>query len=90
MAIFHCLRFQISQQAATLSSSQPLFYSFSTDEGSRAGNIHASDPYLRASEANRAPRRSHDYDAEDEDDDPYLRLDEEDPGALVTTRNQYP
>lgn len=74
------------QDSSSLSSSQPLFYSFSTDEGSRAGNIHASDlddtddPHLRASEASRAPRRhEYDYHAEDEDDDPYLRLDEEDP-----------
>ena len=71
------------QDASSLSSSQPLFYSFSTDEGSRAGNNHPSvlddtdDPHLRASGASRASRR-HDYD-EDEDDDPYLRLDEEDP-----------
>jgi hypothetical protein len=65
------------QDSSSLSSSQPLFYSFSTDEGSRAGNIHASDlddtddPHLRASEASRAPRRhEYDYHAEDEDDDP--------------------
>jgi len=74
------------QESSSLSSSQPLFYSFSTDEGSRAGNNIGSDlddtddPHLRASEVSRTSRRQdYDYHAEEEDDDPYLRLDEEDP-----------
>src|SRR5882762_8959192 len=74
------------QEASSLSSSQPLFFSFSTDEGSRAGNNHGSDlddiddPHLRASEVSRASRRQdYDYNEAEDDDDPYLRLDEEDP-----------
>ena len=72
------------QEASSLSSSQPLFFSFTTDEGSRAGYNHsgdlddADDPHLRGSEASRGTRQG-DYDRHDEDpEDPYLRLDEED------------
>ena len=78
------------QEASSLSSSHPLFFSFSTDEGSRTGNNRGSDlgdiddPHLRASEVSRASRRQDygyraDEDEDDDDDDPYLRLDEEDP-----------
>ena len=72
------------QEASSLSSPQPLFFSFTTDEGSRAGYDHSGDlddtddPHLRSSEATRGTRQG-DYDHRDEDpDDPYLRLDEED------------
>ncbi|KAH9950218.1 plasma-membrane choline transporter-domain-containing protein [Amylocystis lapponica] len=71
--------------ASSLSSSQPLFFSFSTENGSRAGNVNEADlddlddPHLRASSMSKATvRRDEEYGADD-DDDPYLRLDEEDP-----------
>ncbi|EGN95830.1 hypothetical protein SERLA73DRAFT_76886 [Serpula lacrymans var. lacrymans S7.3] len=83
-----------SNLESSLSSSQPLFFSFTTDEGSRLGNNHDSDlddlddPHLRASYASRTSRRDghDDYRSrvdEGDDDDPYLRLDEDDlqPGA---------
>ncbi|KAI0928896.1 hypothetical protein AcW2_004758 [Taiwanofungus camphoratus] len=86
------------QQAATssLSSSQPLFFSFSTDDGSRAGNANEpdlddlDDPHLNASAASRTTvmrEDAHVYggDDDDDDDDPYLRLDEDEPGI---TRHQ--
>lgn len=79
------------QGASSLSSSQPLFYSFSTDEGSRIGHYNpddlddVDDPHLRASGASRANKSQRDPDdsdyhthhADEDDDDPYLRLDEE-------------
>ncbi|CCM02140.1 uncharacterized protein FIBRA_04217 [Fibroporia radiculosa] len=77
------------QQAGTssLSSSQPLFFSFSTDNGSRAGNPDEADlddlddPHLNASAASRGTVRGQDgHELGEDDDDPYLRLDEEDPG----------
>ncbi|KAF5368765.1 hypothetical protein D9615_010409 [Tricholomella constricta] len=67
--------------SSSLASSQPMFFSFTTDDGSRAGQNPDTDlddfddPHLRDSEASRATYRHHD-DAED-DDDPYLRLDED-------------
>ncbi|PCH37946.1 hypothetical protein WOLCODRAFT_135946 [Wolfiporia cocos MD-104 SS10] len=75
------------QQAGTssLTSSQPLFFSFSTDDESRAGDPHVADlddlddPHLDPSAFSRNTFRG--QDARDEDDDPYLRLDEEDPGV---------
>lgn len=69
--------------ASSLSSSQPLFFSFTTDEGSRAGDDHdtevddVDDPHLRASRLSSRGifrSRAHDIDVED----PYLRLDEGD------------
>ncbi|KAG1756897.1 plasma-membrane choline transporter-domain-containing protein [Suillus paluster] len=74
--------------ASSLSSSQPLFFSFTTDEGSRTGDDHdtdvddVDDPHLRASRmSSRGNYRSRAHDIEDED--PYLRLDEGEipPGA---------
>ncbi|KZT19329.1 hypothetical protein NEOLEDRAFT_1152057 [Neolentinus lepideus HHB14362 ss-1] len=79
-------RQQQQTQASSLTSSQPLFFSFTTDNGSRGGNDDTDlddldDPHLRASEVSReastSSRRVEDYD----DDDPYLRLDEEDGGG---------
>lgn len=79
-------------EGSSLSSSKPLFFSFSTDEGSRTGNARSElddsdDPHLRASEMSRMSSRD-DYDyrghhMNEDDDDPYLRLDEEDqlPGS---------
>lgn len=85
-------QFLLQQQnpESSLSSSQPLFFSFTTDEGSRAGDDHNSelddldDPHLHASRMSRMSSkrgyRSQHYGVEE---DPYLRLDEEDmpPGA---------
>ncbi|KAI0748426.1 plasma-membrane choline transporter-domain-containing protein [Daedaleopsis nitida] len=71
--------------ASSLSSSQPLFYSFSTDNGSHAGNAREADlddlddPHLRVSNASRTTVRREPEVPEDEED-PYLRLDEDDPG----------
>jgi hypothetical protein len=66
---------------ASLNSSQPLFFSFTTDDGSRAGNNldtdidDIDDPHLRYS----AGKSQNAYGVvEDEDEDPYLRLDEDD------------
>ncbi|KAH7906001.1 plasma-membrane choline transporter-domain-containing protein [Hygrophoropsis aurantiaca] len=71
--------------ASSLSSSQPLFFSFTTDEGSRAGNDHGSDvddlddPHLQASRMSSRGGDSRGRGIDDMDDeDPYLRLDEED------------
>ncbi|KAF8550443.1 hypothetical protein OG21DRAFT_1499790 [Imleria badia] len=85
-------QFLLQQQnpESSLSSSQPLFFSFTTDEGSRAGNDHNSelddldDPHLRASHTpGMSSRGAHRSRIHDIDEDPYLRLDEEDmpPGA---------
>ncbi|KAG2067536.1 hypothetical protein BDR04DRAFT_1104968 [Suillus decipiens] len=68
--------------ASSLSSSQPLFFSFTTDEGSRAGDDHdtdvddVDDPHLRESRLSSRNFRSRAHDIDDED--PYLRLDEGD------------
>ena len=62
-----------------MSSSQPLFFSFTTDDGSRAGHEldtdldDFDDPHLRDSGRSIAKG----YNLGDEDDDPYLRLDED-------------
>ncbi|KAH9852753.1 plasma-membrane choline transporter-domain-containing protein [Lenzites betulinus] len=78
------------QQTAgsSLSSSQPLFYSFSTDNGSHAGNAHEADlddlddPHLRASSMSRTTvRRDPPLQHHEEEEDPYLRLDEDEPGV---------
>ena len=72
--------------SSSLSSSQPLFFSFTSDGGSRAGNPHDADlddlddPHLRASEQMSRHTIRDMYAQEDEDDDPYLRLDEEEAG----------
>ncbi|EKM55115.1 uncharacterized protein PHACADRAFT_183954 [Phanerochaete carnosa HHB-10118-sp] len=69
--------------SSSLSSSQPLFFSFTSDGGSRAANPHDADlddlddPHLRASEELSRHTIRDMYAQEDEDDDPYLRLDEE-------------
>ncbi|OSD08429.1 hypothetical protein PYCCODRAFT_1429497 [Trametes coccinea BRFM310] len=55
---------QHSAGASSLSSSQPLFYSFSTDNGSHAGNAHdpdlddLDDPHLHASAMSRTTVRT--------------------------------
>ncbi|KAF8884801.1 plasma-membrane choline transporter-domain-containing protein [Infundibulicybe gibba] len=62
---------------ASMSTSQPMFFSFSTENGSRAGNNPDTDlddfddPHLRSSGMSRAEH------ARDDDEDPYLRLDED-------------
>lgn len=76
---------QQSTGASSLSSSQPLFYSFSTDNGSRPGSPrHATvddldDPHLHSSSMSRATIRR-DQDVPQDEEDPYLRLDEDEPG----------
>ena len=74
--------------ASSLSSSQPLFYSFSTDNGSHAGNAHEpdlddlDDPHLHASGMSRTTvRREHRPLQHEDEEDPYLRLDEDEPGV---------
>ncbi|KAI0636552.1 plasma-membrane choline transporter-domain-containing protein [Trametes polyzona] len=73
--------------ASSLSSSQPLFYSFSTDNGSHAGNAHEADlddmddPHLHASSMSRTTVRREPPLPQHEEEDPYLRLDEEEPGV---------
>ena len=77
--------------ASSLSSSQPLFYSFSTDNGSHAGSPHQpdlddlDDPHLRSSNVSRSALRSG-RDVPEDEEDPYLRLDEEDPGVSYRLR----
>ncbi|KAI0333631.1 hypothetical protein GY45DRAFT_1389035 [Cubamyces sp. BRFM 1775] len=76
--------------ASSLSSSQPLFYSFSTDNGSHAGNPHEGDlddlddPHLHASGMSRTTvRRDREPQPpqHEDEEDPYLRLDEDEPGV---------
>ncbi|GJE90685.1 plasma-membrane choline transporter-domain-containing protein [Phanerochaete sordida] len=73
--------------SSSLSSSQPLFFSFTSDGGSRAGNPHDADlddlddPHLRASEHMSRHTVRDMYAPDDSDDDPYLRLDEEEAGV---------
>ncbi|EMD38127.1 hypothetical protein CERSUDRAFT_82365 [Gelatoporia subvermispora B] len=81
------LQRQHSGAASSLSSSQPLFFSFTTDNGSRGGNINETDlddlddPHLHTSSMSRTTvRRDEEQLGGAEDDDPYLRLDEEEPG----------
>ena len=75
-------QFLTRQQPDTMSSSQPMFFSFSSDNESRHGNNRdhdlddLDDPHLRAS---RASTTRPGPMVDDDDDDPYLRLDEEDP-----------
>ena len=61
--------------ASTLSSSQPMFFSFTTDDGSRQGGNDTDlddmdDPHLRESGMTQGT-------VHDDDEDPYLRLDED-------------
>jgi hypothetical protein len=87
---------QRSPSGAALSSpDQPLFFSFSTDDGSQPNSGHlrrenrsdlddGGDPHLRSSNDTAGltsmadTRKETPYD----NDDPYLRLDEVDPGSL--------
>jgi hypothetical protein len=81
--------------AAPSSPDQPLFFSFSTEDGSQHGSGHlhrenrrdlddGGDPHLRSSDDTAGltsmadTRNEMPYD----NDDPYLRLDEGDPGSL--------
>jgi len=80
--------------ASSLSSSQPLFFSFTTDEGSRAGGDNdtdlddGDDPHLRQSSRRHYGSRRNDLDEED----PYLRLDEGElpPGASYHASQSIP
>lgn len=83
-------QFLTRQQPDSLSSSQPMFFSFSSDNESRHGNNRDhnlddfDDPHLRASMAS-TTRPGPIVD--DDDDDPYLRLDEEDPMSRNNTQS---
>lgn len=84
--------------ATSLTSEQPLFFSFSTDDGSPHSSGHAhrggndsdlddgGDPHLRTSgnTSGLTTMANTRRDVPDDGDDPYLRLDEVDPGS------QYP
>jgi hypothetical protein len=83
--------------AASPSSEQPLFFSFSTDDGSQHSSGHArrvndsdlddgGDPHLRSSgnTSGLTTMANTRRDLPDESENPYLRLDEVDPGS------QYP
>ncbi|KAL4068171.1 plasma-membrane choline transporter-domain-containing protein [Scleroderma citrinum] len=79
---------QQNNPESSLSSSQPLFFSFTTDEGSQAGNHDTDlddtdDPHLRESHASRKGGGRAGRANQMGDEDPYLRLDEDDfpPGA---------
>ena len=82
-------------RGAPSSPDQPLFFSFATDEGSQHGSGHlrreshsdlddGGDPHLRSSDDTTGltsmadTRKEMPFDS----DDPYLRLDEVDPGSL--------
>ncbi|KXN91452.1 hypothetical protein AN958_00714 [Leucoagaricus sp. SymC.cos] len=69
-----------NQDESAHSSSQPMFFSFTTDNESRAGHDaeldDLDDPHIRESEVSRTARHN-----QDEDDDPYLRLDEDEYAA---------
>ncbi|KAG6818564.1 hypothetical protein H0H93_003952 [Arthromyces matolae] len=76
-------QFLIRQQNASssMASSQPMFFSFTTDNGSRAGHEpdtdldDLDDPHLRDIEASGTTARR--GGGAEDDDDPYLRLDED-------------
>ncbi|KAG5337824.1 hypothetical protein C0989_008650 [Termitomyces sp. Mn162] len=67
--------------SSSMASSQPMFFSFTTDDGSRAGHNPDSDlddfndPHLRYSESSTTTARR--PGGAEDDDDPYLRLDED-------------
>ncbi|KAF9446408.1 hypothetical protein P691DRAFT_783756 [Macrolepiota fuliginosa MF-IS2] len=78
-----------NRDEAALSSSQPMFFSFTTDNESRAGHDtdldDLDDPHIGESEVSRAGQHR-----QDEDEDPYLRLDEDEhtpAGGFDSRRN---
>lgn len=77
-----------SQDESALSSSQPMFFSFTTDNESRAGHDtdldDLGDPHIRESEVNSATQYPH-----DEDEDPYLRLDEDEDTATSSFTSKH-
>ncbi|KAL1714376.1 hypothetical protein EV715DRAFT_209679 [Schizophyllum commune] len=86
-------------QQASMASSQPLFFSFTTDGGGELDDL--DDPHLRGAgsstrhdrsgEAGRHSRIEDPVSDEDEDDDgPYLRLDEETKPAGLNRNNHAP
>ncbi|KAH8117285.1 plasma-membrane choline transporter-domain-containing protein [Phellopilus nigrolimitatus] len=76
---------QQQPSSSAASTSQPLFYSFTTDNGSHAGDTpHAQDDAELDDDDDPHLGRSSDYlsrrtEIPPDDDDPYLRLDEDDP-----------
>ncbi|KAI5124375.1 hypothetical protein M0805_008978 [Coniferiporia weirii] len=75
------------QPSSVASSSQPLFYSFTTDNGSQPGDMsHGHDDTELYDDDDPHLGRSSDYlsrrtEIPQDDDDPYLRLDEDDSRA---------
>lgn len=79
---------QQQKPSSSLSSSQPIFFSFTSDGGSRGGIEHSEDlddlddPHLRASSSEHMSRQTvREMDIEEEDNNPYLRLDEVEAGG---------
>jgi hypothetical protein len=82
--VFRRIRLSISDQATecgmpgSMASSQRLFFHFTTDDGSQTGHDaetdldNLDDPHLRQSQGRTQP-----WKIQDEDEDPYLRLDED-------------
>ncbi|KAF8638649.1 hypothetical protein AX17_002052 [Amanita inopinata Kibby_2008] len=76
-------------------SSQPMFFSFTTDNGSHDGHVpdtdldDLDDPHLRSSNVSKGEARNANHE---EDDDPYLRLDEDEQigRAGLDTRTLHP
>lgn len=81
-----------------MSASQPMFFSFSTDDGSRAGHgvdtdlNDLDDPHLRESGLSRVSEYAQKTQVSnnDDDDDPYLRLDEDEQAGRSGFGTRYP
>lgn len=83
------------QQPTSPASSQPLFFSFTTDESASgfppgADLDDLDDPHLRGSaESQEPPNIEPGYIVDDDDEDPYLRLDEDDNPAASKYSPRY-
>lgn len=88
--------------ATSLSPEQPLFFSFSTEDGSQNGSGHpykenasdlddGGDPHLRSSDntAGLTSMANTRREMPDDGDDPYLRLDEVDPGSYYPSSSRF-
>ncbi|KAL0946398.1 hypothetical protein HGRIS_012624 [Hohenbuehelia grisea] len=81
--------------SSSLASSQPMFFSFTTDNGSRGGRSPVDsdiddidDPHLRASDASRTEREyTRSPPHANDDEDPYLRLDEDEGAQRFAATN---
>lgn len=85
------------QPSSSTLTSQPLFYSFTTDNGSRTGDLSDSDipdtmldddadPHLGRSTELTSRLSEGPLDEDRDDDDPYLRLDEDEQPSTSITR----